>query len=574
MAEVGKKCRATGRPTGPHKRPKREPKWKSTVREVEDVTSKYETLDTTKVTTFADLPLSKATSEGLRACGYTNPTDIQKVAIPLALRGKDVLGAAKTGSGKTLAFLVPLLELLWCERWSSVDGMGALVLSPTRELAYQTFEVLRKVGCRHDFSAGLITGGKDLAVEKQLIQQTNIVISTPGRLLQHMEETVGFDCSALQILILDEADRILDLGFQHTVNAIIENLPPQRQTLLFSATQTKSVRDLARLSLVEPEYVAVHENSKHSTPHKLVQSYVTCSLPDKLSVLFSFIRSHLTCKIIVFMSSCKQVKFVYEVFRRMRPGVPLMALYGRQKHLKRMGIYDDFCRKRTSVLFCTDIAARGLDIPAVDWVVQLDCPEDASTYIHRVGRTARYEKDGKALLLLLPSEEPVMLEELEAKKIPIEQIRVNPRKVMSIQKKLASFCAQDPEVKQWAQRSFMCYLRSVHLQSNKGIFDVHKLPLSEYASSLGLPRAPRVRFLEKLSRKKSKLDSERQEYSEEVNDESDSDQSEDEEIIGGEVSESGDDGDQVLFVKRQVSLFVFVSIHDTSTLYRRHWLCI
>lgn len=517
---------------------KREPKWKATVKEIEDVCGRYEALDTAKVSQFSHLPLSSATSRGLRACGYTQPTDIQREAIPLALGGKDVLGAAKTGSGKTLAFLVPLLELLWRERWTSMDGIGVLVISPTRELAYQTFEVLKKVGSHHDFSAGLVTGGKDIARERDHIKATNIVICTPGRLLQHMDETANFECSSLKMLVLDEADRILDLGFQHTVNAIIQNLPMQRQTLLFSATQTRSVRDLARLSLVEPEYVAVHEHSKCSTPHRLTQSYVLCSLPDKLSVLFSFIRSHVTNKIIVFMSSCKQVKFVYEAFRRLRPGVPLMALYGRQKHLKRMAIYTDFCRKKTSILFCTDIAARGLDIPAVNWVVQLDCPEDANTYIHRVGRTARYEKDGKGLLFLLPSEKTGMLAELSAKKIPIKQIRVNPKKIVSVRKKLGGLCAQSVELKQWAQRSFICYLRSVHLQSNKAIFDVHQLPAEAYAASLGLPKAPRVRFLQKLAGRRKGG-----EEGEDVHSDGSGDESE-----GGEIEEE----DQVLFVKRQV----------------------
>ena len=481
----------------PHKT--REPRWKVTVREIEDVRAQYEAMDASKITKFTDLPLSKATREGLKKWGYVDPTDIQRDAIPLALRGKDVLGAAKTGSGKTLAFLIPLLELLWRERWGPEDGVGALVISPTRELAFQTFDVLRKVGCAHDFSAGLVTGGKDVKMEKRLIQQTNIIICTPGRLLQHMDETERFDCSSLKILVLDEADRILDLGFQQTMNSVIENLASERQTLLFSATQTKSIRDLARLSLVDPEYVAVHENSKYSTPHKLTQSYITLDLHEKLNVLFSFIRSHVTCKIIIFMSSCKQVKFTYESFRRMRPGVPLMALYGRQKHLKRMGIYNDFCKKKTAVLFCTDIAARGLDIPAVDWVIQVDCPEDANTYIHRVGRTARYEKDGKALLFLLPSEEDGMLKELKDKKVPIEQIRINPKKIVSIRQKLEGFCAQDHQMKQWAQRCFICYLRSVHLQSNKRVFDIHKLSTNEYATSLGLPQAPRIRFLQRAS---------------------------------------------------------------------------
>ena len=476
---------------------KTEPKWKAEVREIEELRAAYETIRVEEVAKFADLPLSKRTQEGLKAAGYASPTEIQRAAIPLALRGRDVLGAAKTGSGKTLAFLVPVLEHLWSERWTPDDGIGALVISPTRELAYQTFEVLRQVGSHHDFSAGLVIGGKSLQNEQECIQRTNIVVCTPGRLLQHMDETVNFHCSSLQVLVLDEADRILDLGFQRTVNAIVDNLPAERQTLLFSATQTKSVRDLARLSLHDPEYVAVHEYSQSSTPHQLVQSYLVCELPQKLDMLYSFIKSHLTSKIIIFMSSCKQVKFTYEAFRRMRPGTPLMALYGRQKQPKRVGIYNDFCRKKSAVLLCTDIAARGLDFPAVDWVVQLDCPEDANTYIHRVGRTARYEKDGKALLFLLPSEEEGMLEALQAKKIPIQSIRVNPKKTISIEKKLEQFCAQDSEMKHWAQRSFICYLRSVHLQANKEVFDLHKLPTAEYSKSLGLAQPPRIRFLKR-----------------------------------------------------------------------------
>ncbi len=480
---------------------KQEPKWKLELKAIQDVTAQYPDLDSANVTKFTDLPLSRRTREGLVEVGYSVPTEIQREAIPLALNGRDVLGAAKTGSGKTLAFLIPLLELLWRERWSSLDGLGALVIAPTRELAYQTFEVLRRVGCRHDFSAGLVIGGKNVEQERGRILQTNIVVCTPGRLLHHMDQTANFDCTSLKILVLDEADRILDLGFQQTMNAIVENLPSQRQTLLFSATQTKSVRDLARLSLRDPEYVSVHEHSASSTPHKLTQTYIVCNLPEKLDILYSFLKSHLTCKIIVFMSSCKQVKYVYEAFRRMRPGVPLMALYGRQNQLRRVGIYNDFCKKSSAILFCTDIAARGLDFPEVHWVVQLDCPEDANTYIHRVGRTARYEKDGKALLILLPSEEEGMLEALKAKKIPISKIRVNPKRTLSIQGKLQSFCVQDPEMKHWAQRSFICYLRSVHLQSNKSVFNVHVLPTAEYAKSLGLAQPPRIRFLQKVQRK-------------------------------------------------------------------------
>ena len=526
-----------------------QPKWKGELKEIEQVTEQYHELQSENIAKFSDLPLSRKTQRGLVKEGYSVPTDIQLQAIPLALRGRDVLGAAKTGSGKTLAFLVPLLEELWRGRWSQMDGLGAMVISPTRELAYQTFEVLRKVGQFHDFSAGLVIGGNEVKMERERIVQTNIVVCTPGRLLQHMDETPSFNCSSLRLLVLDEADRILDLGFEHTMNSIIENLPTERQTLLFSATQTKSVRDLARLSLSEPEYIAVHEHSKSSTPHQLTQSFIVCELHDKLSLLYSFIRSHTSSKVIVFMSSCKQVRFVYEAFRRLRPGLPLMALYGRQKQLKRVAIYNDFCRKKSAVLFCTDIASRGLDFPAVTWVVQLDCPEDAHTYIHRVGRTARYEKDGSALLILLPSEEAGMLEALKEKKVPIEMIEVNPRKMVQIQTKLETFCAQDPQMKQWAQRSFICYLRSVHLQSNKRIFDVRKLPTNEYANSLGLSQPPRIRFLQREKQKRGKeraLDDSHVESESHID--SDLDKAE---RFSDEIQSSGSE-DEVLTVKRVI----------------------
>ncbi|XP_065834592.1 probable ATP-dependent RNA helicase DDX10 isoform X2 [Oscarella lobularis] len=469
-------------------------------RELRDVSSQLETVNSAEIVKFSDIPLSKKSLDGLRESGYSEVTEIQREAIPLALQGRDVLGAAKTGSGKTLAFLIPVLERLWAGQWTPLDGVVALIISPTRELAYQIFEVLCKVGKNHDFSGGLVIGGKNLKEEQERIQKTNILVCTPGRLLQHMDQTAHFYCDNLQLLVLDEADRILDLGFSHAINAIIENLPKKRQTLLFSATQTRSVRDLARLSLRDPEYVSVHENARFSTPHQLKQKYIVCDLPEKLNVLFSFLKSHTKLKLLIFLSSCKQVKFVYETFRRLRPGLPIMALYGRQKQLKRMAIYEDFCRRSAAALFATDVAARGLDFPAVHWVVQVDCPENVDTYIHRVGRTARYEKDGQALLILMPSESEGMLKVLEEKRIPIEEIQINPKKVFSVTSKLAAFCAQDTEMKHWAQRTFVTYLKSVYLQSNKDIFNIEKLPTDEFALSLGLSAAPKIRFKKESTR--------------------------------------------------------------------------
>ncbi|KAK9832102.1 hypothetical protein WJX81_007052 [Elliptochloris bilobata] len=446
---------------------------------------------------FDELPVSRYTLDALREAKFVALTAIQRAALPHALAGRDVLGAAKTGSGKTLAFLVPLLEKLFRLRWGRYDGLGALVISPTRELAVQIFNELRRVGARHDLSAGLLIGGKGVREEQERVNALNILVCTPGRLLQHMDETPGFEAGGLQVLVLDEADRILDMGFAATVNAIVENLPRARQTLLFSATQTRSVADLARLSLRAPEFIAVHAEAAAPTPVKLQQVYVVCELHEKMDVLWAFIKSHLNAKTVVFLSTCKQVKFVYEALRRLRPGAPLRCLHGSMKQLKRMAAFYDFSQARGgAVLLATDIAARGLDFPTVDWVVQADCPEDVAAYIHRAGRTARYVSGGRALLLLLPSEREGMLAALAAARVPIRQIRLNPSKAQPVTPALQALLSKNAELKELAQRALVAYLRSVFLQPDRKVFDVAALPAAQYALSLGLPSAPQLRFLD------------------------------------------------------------------------------
>ncbi|KAM0750297.1 DEAD-domain-containing protein [Meredithblackwellia eburnea MCA 4105] len=478
-------------------------------------------------TQFSDLPISTQTLQGLKSAYYSNLTDIQAKSLPLSLSGKDVLGAARTGSGKTLAFLVPVLEILLRKKWGQMDGLGALVISPTRELAVQIFEVLRKIGHKHQFSAGLVIGGKSLQDEQERLSRMNILVATPGRLLQHMDQTIGFECGDLQVLVLDEADRILDMGFSSTLNAIVANLPKTRQTLLFSATQTKSVKDLARLSLKDPEYVAVregvvmkdpkgkgkedddeeeaNEGQVSKTPKNLEQHYMVVELDKKLDMLWSFIKTHLFTKTIIFLSSGKQVRFVYENFRHLRPGVPLLHMHGKQKQTQRLEIYQRFLSAKHSVMFATDVAARGLDFPSVDWVVQVDCPEDVETYIHRVGRTARYESKGKALLFLCPSEEEGMVRRFAEKKVEVGKVNGNKKKLQSIAMQLQSAAFQFPEIKFLAQRAFISYVRSLHLQKDKTVFTtLEAYPLEEFAASLGLAGAPKISFASKESQMKVK----------------------------------------------------------------------
>ncbi|KAJ6481779.1 ATP-dependent RNA helicase dbp-4 [Mycena sanguinolenta] len=493
--------------------------------------------------TFAELPISEPTKRGLKKAFFVNMTDIQAQSLPVSLKGKDVLGAARTGSGKTLSFLVPVLEILYRRKWGPTDGLGALIISPTRELAIQIFEVLRSIGGLHTFSAGLVIGGKNLKDERDRLSKMNILVATPGRLLQHMDQTVGFEADNLQVLVLDEADRILDMGFSRTLSALLSHLPKSRQTLLFSATQTDSVNDLARLSLKDPVHIGIGDaGSSTSTaiPPNLEHHYLSCTLDQKLSILWGFIKTHLQSKTLVFLSSCKQVRFVFETFCKMHPGVPLLHLHGKLRQTSRLAMYTKFTQAAHAVLFATDVAARGLDFPRVDWVLQVDAPEDAETYVHRVGRTARYESKGKALMFLMPSEEEGMKDALARKGVEVQKIKAKMSKVQPIENQLQNLCFQDPEIKYLGQRAFVSYLRSIHLHKDKSIFKLAELPAERFAESLGLPGAPKIKFLTKEMAKQKKNKSRAVEAAEaEVRKEKVHADAE----VDSEEEDSGDEGD-------------------------------
>ncbi|EGV65406.1 ATP-dependent RNA helicase dbp4 [Yamadazyma tenuis] len=461
-----------------------------------------------EVAQFSHLPISQNTLKGLTDSSFMKLTDIQKRSIPYALKGEDIMATAKTGSGKTLAFLIPTMEILLRNNITEFDGLAALILSPTRELAVQIFEVLKKIGAHNQFSAGLVTGGKDVKYEKDRVSRMNILVGTPGRVAQHLNESVGMETSNLQVLVLDEADRCLDMGFKSQIDNIVGHLPKTRQTLLFSATTTDSVKDLARLSLTNPRRIGVSSDSDISaTPDSLDQYYIKIPLEEKLDVLWSFIKSHLNSKILVFFSSSKQVQFTYETFRKLQPGISLLKLYGRHKQTARLETTTKFSQAQHACLFATDIVARGLDFPAIDWVVQIDCPEDAATYVHRVGRAARFGREGKSLLMLLPSEEEGFLKRLENMKIDIKMMNIKQKSKKTIRPQLQSLCFQDPTIKNLGQRAFISYYRSVYIQKDKDVFKVEELPTETYAASLGLPGAPKIKIKGGASSKEKKNES-------------------------------------------------------------------
>lgn len=455
---------------------------------------------------FKDLPLSQKTLSGLKAAGYKQMTLIQALAIPHALVGRDVLGEAETGSGKTLAFLVPLLELLYRSFWERTSGVGALVISPTRELCGQIFEVLNKVGRNHEFSASCVVGGKSADKEAHQIPAANIVVGTPGRVLHHLDETPLFDCSNLKILIIDEADQLVEKGFLDDTKAILEQLP-SRQTLFFSATLSVAAEALARISVSNPETVDARQASSETrkkqslTPQSLQQYYCEIGLPDQINYLFTFLRANSQKKTVVFVNTCKQVRYLYETFRRLKAGPAMFELHGRQGLFKRLEVLKTFTSKqRAACLLCTDIVARGIDFPDIDWVVQMNCPFDVATYVHRVGRTARFDRTGKSLLFLLPSER-IFLTRLAEQRLRPAKVKAT-KQIIDIRKKLSSCLAANPEVHHLARRAFISYLRSIPVAADRAVFSLKavlgindgteaKTEISEaYAQSMGLPASP------------------------------------------------------------------------------------
>lgn len=456
---------------------------------------------------FSELPLSRRTLQGLKVSGYTKMTPIQRAAIPYALAGRDLLGAARTGSGKTLAFLVPLLERLYLDGFQSqLDGLGAVILTPTRELAYQIFAVLQNVGRFHTFSAGLLIGGsRSTDEERDRLPYMNILIATPGRLLQHLDETPYFTTDRLRFLALDEADRILDLGFAKTIDAIIQQLKSSRrnpatpeegrQTVLFSATQTRSVRGLARLSLHDPEYIALRDQEQvdgYDMPKRLEQLYVVLDGAFmKLSLLYSFLRSHLKQKILVFLTSCKQVRACYQILCRMRPGLPVLYMNGQMKLSSRLQMYERFAEAPAACMLATDVAARGLDFVDLDWVLQVDAPEDVASYVHRVGRTARYQRDGRALLFLTRGKEETLVQKIYKRTgVSLQRVRIRANSYIDVQKKVAAIVAADAHLKYIVQRGLETYLRHIAIQADKDVFDVTEIDAEALALSWGLAAAP------------------------------------------------------------------------------------
>ena len=437
--------------------------------------------------------VSEKTLKGIQDMGFSRMTEIQHKAIAPLLLGSDLMGAAKTGSGKTLAFLIPVIELLYKLKFNPRRGTGAIVISPTRELSLQTFGVTSELMKHHSQTYGLVMGGANRRIEvDKLCKGVNLLIATPGRLLDHLHSTDGFLFHNLKCLVIDEADRIMEIGFEEEMKQIIRILPSEnRQTMLFSATQTKNVRDLVTLSLkTNPLYVGVDDNAISSTVEGLQQGYIVVSSEVRFLLLFTFLKRNAGKKVMVFFSSCNAVKFHSELLNYIE--IKVMDIHGKQKQQKRTTTFYEFCQAETGTLLCTDVAARGLDIPQVDWIVQFDPPDDPKEYIHRVGRTARGEgARGNALLFLLP-EEVMFLRYLRQAKVPLNEYEFDKSKVYNIQSQLEKLISKNYFLHRSAKDAYRSYLQAYASHSLKSVFNVGRVNLQTVAKAFGFTVPPTV----------------------------------------------------------------------------------
>jgi len=448
-----------------------------------------------------DGKVSTHTLKAIKEMGYTHMTEIQAQSIPPLLEGRDILAAARTGSGKTLGFLIPAIELIYKLKFMPRNGTGVMILSPTRELAMQTFGVLRELIQFHSHTFGLIMGGADRKTEAaKLSKGVNILVATPGRLLDHMQNCPDFLFKNVQCLVIDEADRILDIGFEEEMKQIIRLLPKKRQTMMFSATQTRKTEDLARISLKgEPLYVGVDDKESEATNSALEQGFVVSPADKRFLLLFTFLKKNRKKKVMVFLSSCMSVKFYYELLNYV--DLPCTCIHGKQKQSKRTETFFKFCNATEGTLLCTDVAARGLDIPLVDWIVQFDPPDDPKEYIHRVGRTARGEGGtGHALLILRP-EELGFLRYLKQAKVPLNEYEFGWNKIANIQPQLEKLIEKNYFLNKSALLAYKSYVAAYAAHSLKSVFDINALDLKAAAKAFGFTVPPRVDLRVSASKK-------------------------------------------------------------------------
>ena len=354
-------------------------------------------------TSFQSLGLAPELLKALEHEGYTEPTPIQSQALPAGLAGRDVVGSAQTGTGKTAAFLLPILQRL---QEGPRGVLRALVLTPTRELAEQVLNSARAYGRYVDLKSAAVYGGVRMGPQTRALKDgVDIVIATPGRLLDHMGRG-HVDTSRLEVLVLDEADRMLDMGFSRDVHRILDSLPGERQTLLFSATISDDVDRLARRA--SRDHASVEIGRRAEAAEGIEHVLVAVDKPRKGSLLARLMEVLPTERTLVFTRTKHGAEITAHHLRK--AGNDAVAFHGGKTQDLRQAALDRFKRGETRVLVATDVAARGIDVDDIAVVVNFDVPRDPEAYVHRVGRTARAGAKGVAVTLMSPDEWTMMRE--------------------------------------------------------------------------------------------------------------------------------------------------------------------
>ncbi|MCZ6774968.1 MAG: DEAD/DEAH box helicase [Ignavibacteria bacterium] len=351
---------------------------------------------------FTTFGLSDHIMQGVRAAGYTTSTPIQSLAIGPALDGRDIIGRSQTGTGKTAAFVLPLLHRLAAENGSHKRDrdVRALVITPTRELAHQVHDAVTTYGRFLRLRAVSIYGGVSMDNQLKLLRRgVDIVIATPGRLLDHMQRG-SIHLSKIEVLVLDEADRMLDMGFIDDVRRIIAAVPAERQTLLFSATLSSEVNGLAALALRNPHMVEVGE--RRSPVEAIAQHFYTASQETKINLLLHVLEAEQMESVLVFSRTKHGADKICRGLER--NGITSVAIHSNRTQAQRQRALDGFKRGHFRVLVATDIAARGIDVDGISHVINFDIPHYAEDYIHRIGRTGRAGATGDAITFVARDE--------------------------------------------------------------------------------------------------------------------------------------------------------------------------
>nr|XP_002129468.1 probable ATP-dependent RNA helicase DDX47 [Ciona intestinalis] len=380
---------------------------------------------TEAVVTFQSLGVVDVLCETCDKLGWKKPSKIQEEAIPVALQGNDVIGLAETGSGKTGAFCIPVLQALL----ENPQRLFALVLTPTRELAFQIEEQFKALGSAIGIKTCVVVGGVDMMGQQIILaKKPHVVVATPGRLVDHLEKTKGFTLRSIKFLVLDEADRILNMDFESELDTILKVIPRERRTFLFSATMTGKVKKLQRAALTKPVKCAV--NNKYHTVDKLFQYYLFLPSKDKDCYLAAVVNELAGNAMIIFCGTCANTQRTALILRNL--GISAVPLHGQMSQAKRLGALNKFKSATKSILVATDVASRGLDIPHVDVVINMDVPARSKDYIHRVGRTARAGRFGKSVTFVTQYDVELYqrIEELIGKKLPEYEMEHNEVKVL------------------------------------------------------------------------------------------------------------------------------------------------